>query len=1613
MSTTARTKAPAPPHATRAPAPKVVPAAPGPVDRGPTALGATGVPVQFQLSEPDAAVQLECGCSGSCSCGWGAPATDEDAPGPGGFQLNAAGAPQAAPRSAHSIAKSGVSGASDPLPFGDRIQASFGRHDVSGVRTRTGGRAGNAARALGANAYARSSDIGFRSAPDLHLAAHEAAHTVQQRRGVKLKGGVGQPGDPYEQQADAVADAVVAGGSAEALLDQDPGGGGAGGMALQKDCGCGGTCASCQGQTEDGDALQMELSVTPAPGSETDETPAEEATEDAGTDAVADTVAAGEDSAETAQAASEEEADVSAGPQDDAAPQAAEEDAQEEDEDSAGGAPDRAASTAIPAGETDAPAADTDTAETTDTAVQMDGCGPTTEPQEEEEVEEPPPGEVNETAEGEGPAADDAPGDPDAVQNAMQEAGAGDGAEGAADTLESTDPGAAETAMLEEAGGELTGTATADPAVAAGPDLSSEMAQVEGTRAMSVAGYHVAQAGLGEARGAAAQLGGMNASFGAGDGGAREDLQAASARLQGMLGRASSSIVAESIAIEAQILAQTEAALESAKASVTAATTVAQAMIVQGVTSAKMRVTSDAAAQRAIVTGQMQAAIAGIDAQAATATALIDAADISTAAQIGVAQAAQTAPVTAAFATGDRQVRDAGTEVGQEAMDIATRYKTAYEQDRKVSGGECVEDSWYDGCLCDRRARARMTAAQTVGEGFRDGLVAAANGQADEMRQGIGQTFADIAARAEAARTQATAQATSSRATIEARRAMAVAAVTAAHVSTNAQISATEATTLANLDAHMAAQIGSLAELGFVQIATLEETAHAAAAAALGAVTTAIQAATSGVAMAVSGLTAGPPPPEEELAGALAALEGMLDGALAELAASNQAALASVATRIAEGAAQAQLTIAEAQTSALDQATQMADSASQAMVTSATMTVTSMTTTMSTAIADMMALAQAGQTALAGIVTSLSADYATVIGGIAASFTSASENLKTALRAELAKMETGPDAIPTKAREAASKEKPAWLSVLKWVLIIAIVIFVTVVAGPAVIGLLGGASSLFAVVAGGAILGAVTGGTIQVVNNVFDGNPWHQGVVKAVAIGFVTGALGGAVGFGIGQAFNVGAVAGQQVTRTLGSKALEFGANLAADAGMEIGQQLIETGTVDWQNFGIAMAFSVGTAGLGAIPKVADIQGNIGNAVSARVRGPNVNAPDVNVRADVDPPARIDADVSARAADVDGPAPRAPDADSAPGAPARPADADADAPSRAADADDANNTRVEDDGSVRDGNLSDVSTRAAADPDAPRLDAEPDTPARARSDAELAEASQPVRMDGEDHTLVPRRWIDGEIRLFMCSDCGPVMNKIDEVTGRTTDPTTRAQLESLRAEVADLEASFKNGSDTAEMRTRLEEIAADVNRIEASTQTDADANAPTPPPQDADVNAPPPDADGTTPQQANDANSTQQQQTDPDTAGTPLAPDAAGPQLPPLPDGYHYREVNGEVHVSRNPGRAGDLPQMHLDNGNLVPGPKPSAPRSMATRAAFLRSQANNPNVPSHLKPWLRRGQLPPGYTVHHRKALYDGGTDSVDNMVLQGVDLHRTTHRYYRPGGRVPSINPPHVTPY
>lgn len=115
-------------------------------------------------------------------------------------------------------ARTGFLGSPVAYPFFHQIQTSFGKHDISGIQSYRDSNSRNANRKMGSLAYASGNKVAFRGSPTLHTAAHEAAHVVQQRKGVSLKSGVGKPGDSYEQHADAVADLVVRGKSAENLL---------------------------------------------------------------------------------------------------------------------------------------------------------------------------------------------------------------------------------------------------------------------------------------------------------------------------------------------------------------------------------------------------------------------------------------------------------------------------------------------------------------------------------------------------------------------------------------------------------------------------------------------------------------------------------------------------------------------------------------------------------------------------------------------------------------------------------------------------------------------------------------------------------------------------------------------------------------------------------------------------------------------------------------------------------------------------------------------------------------------------------------------------------------------------------------------------------------------------------------------------------------------------------------------------------------------------------------------------------------------------------------------------------------------------------------------------
>jgi hypothetical protein len=106
------------------------------------------------------------------------------------------------------------------------MESRFG-HDFSRVHVHSDEQAAESAQAVNALAYTVGRDMVFgagqyspQTFSGQRLLAHELTHTLQQQAGVHLRSGIGQAGDVYERQADAVAEQVAQGRSAAPLLGQ-------------------------------------------------------------------------------------------------------------------------------------------------------------------------------------------------------------------------------------------------------------------------------------------------------------------------------------------------------------------------------------------------------------------------------------------------------------------------------------------------------------------------------------------------------------------------------------------------------------------------------------------------------------------------------------------------------------------------------------------------------------------------------------------------------------------------------------------------------------------------------------------------------------------------------------------------------------------------------------------------------------------------------------------------------------------------------------------------------------------------------------------------------------------------------------------------------------------------------------------------------------------------------------------------------------------------------------------------------------------------------------------------------------------------------------------------
>lgn len=1349
----------------------------------------------------------------------------------------------AKPRRIRALADAGIATAGDPLPDRDRIQSAFGHHDLSGVRVQIGGAGGGAAAGMGARAYTLGERIAFRRTPDLRLAAHEAAHVVQQRQGARLDGGVGKAGDAYERHADAVAQRVVNGESAQDLLDgsgQRADGSPGTHASVQHECECGGSCSSCRKPEEEepaGKGVQMELEADATRLFEPEVAASGQGETLASAAPAMSSEATGEeglDGGMTPASGMEPEAAASDGAAGDAASTSAPgmsggSSAASHAGGESGGR-DASVSTAGASGAAHAPGGAADAS-----CYRADIEEPTEEP--ETEPAEPPRGEVEESggvdlAEPEGgdncPVGEamEASGDPatamaegagadPATVDAPAAGGAGGGGSGRAAAASPSGAGG---------GGGGGGGGGAEQAPASAGAFDGAIAQTEAEREGALTGYAGAGLRIDEVA-AVARTHAAPVDMATSDPGQRriasaasDFFRASSARLEEVLVQSRTTIPTRLGGVARGIKADIGAAIEGEKTAISSRIAAARAQARGAARAASGRIEAAHAAS----VGQVEAA-------AEAAQAALDAAYPGTTARIDDAESAGLDDINQAYADSRANHESIGQRIGAEATARGSEYSAGY--------GNCKinrRDSWTAGYLTDRRAEAQQEAATKTAEGYRTSLEEAGrNAGRDLAREGRPRDRCGLIAIANRARGSLDTQYTALAAAIGSARTGAIAQADAARDQLLASVEGALASTLGQLDAQERSQRQAANDTGYLQQLGIEQAAHAAATSALNAVADAVE--------SVSGLLGSARAGMRDLGDADPAAATAHFGRLRE---NVEAGIARLAVQAMTGGAMAEARLMGNGSAAISamamlaesHATQTSDTAqahAQGVGSIAGSGAASLRQQGQAASDQLLDIGTSGVTAFDTIAGGVESGAATMLGNIQGTLASAEADLETQLRTTLGDLDSTSKGIPYHARVAASKEQPAWKSVVKWVLIIAIVIVVALVIGPAVIGAVGAAAgalgasaaaaSVIGTVVGGAIVGAATSATIQVINNWAAGVSLTTGVGRAAIMGAIGGAFGGAAGQLIGRAAQVYQLSG--VT--------QFALNIVSDTVLEIGTSLV-TGEFSWEALGMSVLMSVATGGFGEIPRVRAVQARVQHFGATRVPGAGAarfaesirppspaptprSAVDVEVAGTPKAAAASEAPSSGptRAVDAEGGAPVRPSEGGASPKATAEADAGGTGP-RAADADSATTARDGAGGTPHQHEDVDAAAGRAASnrADGPELDA----PARSKSDAELVESTAARSQVGDEAHVNSFRRNGDRIECEICSaGCGRVRHRVSDMRNQTPDTpenvTLRQKLQELEGMVAAIEQRLESPGSGVTQREVIDASAAIAQRF--------------------------------------------------------------------------------------------------------------------------------------------------------------------------------------------------------
>ncbi|AEI67982.1 DUF4157 domain-containing protein [Corallococcus macrosporus] len=1071
--------------------------------------------------------------------------------------------PSAIRREAHA----GVKDARAPLPHFALLQWAFGRHDLSNIKARVGGEAALANERMGAHAFTTGNRIAFRAPPDLRLAAHEAAHAVQQQAGVQLQDGVGHPGDPYERQADEAADAVVRGEPAEPILNRTVGPPG----------------PSVAETSPSGAPVQRLLAVNAQRLFEPPAAPARRPrAQGAGGSAPGGARASAEARSSQDESSTESNSGdagsalgAAAGPATDAL---------------SDGSQEPTSATPAPPGAPDA-AQECSGGSENATCYTADIEEPETEP--EQEPPEPEPTESQEAASSVSPDAEEQDICPIEEAISQQAPSPDEAAAPAQSTLESNASTPEATASASEAAPASDTAATQAPEdsgargaapkedaanEAARAPLDEAIATTEVQRWDAVASHGNASAALANAGAGALALRGGAQFVPTAGATAQDDARrvAANARADTFFRHAADRVEDAVLLSLDDVPARIGALSETYKSAISASMEEQKAAISASVEQARVAATAQADGARQHVLSEHEATVTTIHSETDSALASLQATYDSSLMLVDEQESSTLDSVNSLYTQARIAHEALGPTVGDECVQLGEEYAEEYEG-CKIN----KKDSFFAGYLTDRRAEAQMKAARETAKGYRKSLVDTATKQAGEAMKGRQRDRCGVIAAARRARETLDTQYEQLVSALESSRTQALSQAETTRDSMLASVDSAFIAELSRLDRHEHDQRQSVNDTGYLQQVLIELAALASAAsiqnAVTGAIDTLVQALTG-----VRDLFATQSAPEGEhleriLAQAMGGLEGGLEGLVSQVEHGAAGALERV-DGVGNQGLEAMLRLGQ---SSEEATAALVDSFTASMGALAAGATTGFGQQRDAFATQAQQVASDGTTGLETVATGFQTTCSTILTHVESALVDSADALEQSLRASKAQLDCD---IPIQAQEAASKEQPAWKGVLAVVLIIAIVIVVALVIGPAVIGAVGAAASALGAgaaaatigtIVGGAIIGAATSATIQVLNNWASGERLMAGVGKAALMG----AIGGVFGAG----------AGAIIQNAVKSVALQFVANIAADAVLEVGTQLI-TGEFSWQSLGMSVLMSVVTGGFGEVPRIKRVQ---------------------------------------------------------------------------------------------------------------------------------------------------------------------------------------------------------------------------------------------------------------------------------------------------------------------------------------------------------------------------------------------------------------------------------------